>query len=61
MLPVILIVIACVLAGVATVFVGFAPVEENYGKQTRRRLLRLTCIYGAATLLFLAVFWTFQT
>ena len=59
--PALLIVCVCILATLATIYVGIAPVEENYGKITKRRLLRLTCIYGVATILFVALFLTFRT
>ncbi|MGD8190921.1 hypothetical protein ACQCN2_13165 [Brevibacillus ginsengisoli] len=60
MLPAILIICACILAALATIYVGIAPVEDNYGKITKLRLLRLTCLYGVATILFLAVFLAFR-
>lgn len=60
MLPAILIIGACILAALATIYVGLAPVEENYGKITKQRLIRLTCIYGVATILFLAIFLAFR-
>lgn len=50
----------CVLAGILTVIIGINPVEQYYASQTKRRLFRLTWIYGVATLLFLAIFFAFR-
>jgi hypothetical protein len=62
MLPyLVMIILLCLCAGVGTILVGFQPREENYVQTTKKRVVRLTVLYGIAAILFLLVMFAFKT
>jgi hypothetical protein len=62
MLPyLVMIFLLCLCAGVGTILVGLQPREENYVQTTRKRVVRLTALYGVAAILFLLVLLAFKT
>lgn len=53
--------IVCLIALVATIFVGKNPVEKNYEATTKKRVRRLLIIYGISAIVFLALLYILRS
>jgi hypothetical protein len=52
-----IVIIIFLIALIATVSVGIKPAERNYAGTTKNRLVRLTLIYIAGTIVFLGLLY----
>jgi len=40
-----IVIITCIIAGIATILIGMSPGEKKYAEPTKKRYVRLTSIY----------------